>query len=232
MNAEVVLSQAEASALDDCEQRIEKGLRTFVEVGTALLRIRDERLYRTQYDTFEDYCRERWQMNRQRASQMIQAAGVSKILDNGPTTESHARELVGLEPQHAQQVWEKANETTAGKPTARAVREARQETEQILQQASEQIAEQQQAWTDAAEAERRMAEQTAHMNDRVNAERPYALAVLAVVDGLEQMPLDQYDPRILAGNIPEHVRYRLQDVAKHAQWLIDFLHAYETGAAA
>ena len=52
-------------ALTECEAVIERGLRTFVEVGEALLRIRDERLYRETHGTFEDYCRERWAMRRE-----------------------------------------------------------------------------------------------------------------------------------------------------------------------
>jgi hypothetical protein len=60
------------------------------------MEIRERRLYKA-YGTFEDYCRERWQMNRQRASQLITAAEVSKILDTAelptPRTDSVAREL-------------------------------------------------------------------------------------------------------------------------------------------
>jgi hypothetical protein len=46
------------SRLETLERVIESGLRTFVEVGEALMEIRDQRLY--QDATFEDYCRERW----------------------------------------------------------------------------------------------------------------------------------------------------------------------------
>ncbi|MGI8680849.1 MAG: hypothetical protein ACR2JO_01685 [Mycobacteriales bacterium] len=43
------LTQGEASTLDRCEQTIDKGITSFVEVGTALLQIREDRLYRTTY---------------------------------------------------------------------------------------------------------------------------------------------------------------------------------------
>ena len=75
-NALVILDATERAALTDCEATIERGLQTFVEVGTALLTIRDRRLYRAQYKTFEDYCQERWGMSRPRAYQMIDAAAV------------------------------------------------------------------------------------------------------------------------------------------------------------
>ncbi len=55
----------------ECERVIERGLNTFVEVGAALLEIRDGRLYKNDYSTFEDYCRERWGFTRMRATQLI-----------------------------------------------------------------------------------------------------------------------------------------------------------------
>ena len=54
------LSEAEAAEKMACEMVIEMGWSTFVEVGLALARIRDARLYRIEFDTFETYCRERW----------------------------------------------------------------------------------------------------------------------------------------------------------------------------
>ena len=49
-----------------CEQIIERGLGTFVEVGQALVRIRNGRLYRADFPTFETYCESRWSMSRRR----------------------------------------------------------------------------------------------------------------------------------------------------------------------
>lgn len=36
---------------------------TFIQVRDALREVRDKRLYRAQYDTFEDYCRLRWNLD-------------------------------------------------------------------------------------------------------------------------------------------------------------------------
>jgi hypothetical protein len=56
------LDGAEQEQLAQSEAISEDGLRDFFEVALALLRIRDERLYRQTHATFEDYCREKWGM--------------------------------------------------------------------------------------------------------------------------------------------------------------------------
>lgn len=117
-------------ALAECEAIIERGLNTFVEVGSALLRIRDERLYRQGYRDFESYCQTRWSFNRAHAYRLIDAATVvqrlSPIGDRLPTSESQARELVGLDPETAVQVMDLAAES-GEKVTARSIREAREQ---------------------------------------------------------------------------------------------------------
>ncbi|NJL33925.1 MAG: hypothetical protein HC893_08770 [Chloroflexaceae bacterium] len=52
--------------LERCEQIIERGLKTFFEVGAALVRVRDLKLYRVEHRTFEAYCQERWGIERRR----------------------------------------------------------------------------------------------------------------------------------------------------------------------
>ena len=49
-----------ADRLAECEAVIERGQQTFIEVGQALMEIRDSRLYRETHATFEAYCNERW----------------------------------------------------------------------------------------------------------------------------------------------------------------------------
>ena len=91
-------------SLPHYEAVIERGLKTFCEVGEALLAIRDGRLYRQDYSTFEDYCISRWGLARSRAYQLMDAAEVvgtlrmSTIVDILPATESQARPLVALLP--------------------------------------------------------------------------------------------------------------------------------------
>jgi phage N-6-adenine-methyltransferase len=118
-----IISGAEAQELLHLETIIEHGLHTFVDVGTALLKIRDSRLYRTAFDTFEDYCRQRWGLKRQRAYELIDAATVvgnlSEISDIQPARESHAAPLAALPPETQRVVWQQAVETAPnGKVTA------------------------------------------------------------------------------------------------------------------
>lgn len=81
------LTQREATALDRCEIVIERGIKTFVAVGKALVEIRDQRLYRTTYATFEDYCQQRWQLARTTAYQLVDAARVADALEAGDDVE-------------------------------------------------------------------------------------------------------------------------------------------------
>jgi hypothetical protein len=107
------LSTSEQQALSHYEQVIERGLKTFFEVGAALLRVRDLRLYRTEYRTFEEYCADRWGLARNRAYQLIDAAGVVQNVQNfgheAPTIESHAAALATLkDPEQQRQAWQQA----------------------------------------------------------------------------------------------------------------------------
>lgn len=100
----LALTEIEARQLQQCEETISAGLQTFVEVGTALLEIRDRRLYRGAYRTFEDYCDHRWGISRPRAYQLIDAAGVvtnlSTIVDTPlPSNERQARQLLRFDPE-------------------------------------------------------------------------------------------------------------------------------------
>jgi len=120
-----ITTPLEATRLQALESTIERGLHTFVEVGTALLEIRDSRLYRTTHGTFEDYCRERWGFTDRRARMLMSAAEVATNLETGPivpvlpVTESQARPLTSLEPDAQREAWARAVETAPnGRVTA------------------------------------------------------------------------------------------------------------------
>lgn len=86
-------------SLDQNEAVIERGLGTFVEVGEALMAIRDGRQYRdADYSDFDTYCRERWGFTRNRADRLIGAADIAGVMPIGttPQTESQARALAPL----------------------------------------------------------------------------------------------------------------------------------------
>lgn len=116
------LTLLEVQRLEVLESVIDAGMQTFVHVGNALLEIRDSRLYRQTHGTFDDYCRERWQMDRTYAHRTIEAAKVARNLlpiGNTPSTESQTRPLTALEPDAQREVWQRAVETAPnGKVTA------------------------------------------------------------------------------------------------------------------
>jgi hypothetical protein len=120
-----VLSEDEKTRLAALEKKVSRGLKTYIEVGRALLEIRDARLYRGQHGTFEEYCRVRWDLSARHARRVIDAAHVANVLGpNGPipTNEAQARELVPLKekPDALRAAWSEARNT--GEPTAAKVR--------------------------------------------------------------------------------------------------------------
>jgi hypothetical protein len=121
------ISLEESRRLIDLEKKIKTGLDTFVEVGEALLEIRDSRLYRIEHNTFEEYCREKWGMNPRYANRIIGASMVSENLGPmgpKPTTERQARPLTKLPPEEQPKAWAAAVEKAEGKqPTAKQVEE-------------------------------------------------------------------------------------------------------------
>lgn len=122
MTTAITLSQSKE--LVALEAAIEKGKKTFVEVGLALARIRDGKLFQADYETFEEYCRDRWGWSRPYCVQLIQAAAVAKSLPEGVAiaTESQARELSKAAPEQREEVLEEA--ASAGPVTAKAIRKA------------------------------------------------------------------------------------------------------------
>lgn len=128
---EFTLPLAEQEELDECEAVIARGLKTFVEVGNALLNIRDKKLYRAAYDTFEAYCQHRWDFSKSRANQLIAAsetvANLTTIVVKNdtpepvalPENEAQARPLTPLDPEDQRVIWQLVTESAPdGKVTA------------------------------------------------------------------------------------------------------------------
>lgn len=114
----LVISESEVAVLAQQEAIIERGLQTFYEVGTALVTIRDQRLYRQEHTTFDDYCQSRWGMARRTAYQLIDAAGVVENVRHGaqilPSNERQARPLAALPPEQQAEAWQEAVDTAPG----------------------------------------------------------------------------------------------------------------------
>lgn len=112
------LDSEEKVRLTQCEKIIEKGFNTFTEVGNALFEIRNNKLYRENHTTFEEYCKEKWQIKRQRAYELMDAAGIvntlSEISDKSELSkqsviikESHAAALGKIPEDIRNEVWQK-----------------------------------------------------------------------------------------------------------------------------
>lgn len=132
---EPTLTAEEMIALLQHEAVIERGLKAFMEVGSALTAIRNERLYRQTHETFKDYCRERWQISETYANRTIAASEVVANLKAStnntdenltttpigvvPANEAQARPLTSLPPEQQVWAWNVAVQTSPnGNPTA------------------------------------------------------------------------------------------------------------------
>jgi len=107
--------------------------RFVVEVGTSLAEIQKEHLYKVTHSSFEAYVEERFQLSRQRAYQLLEAAPVmlevSKIFDI-PIVESHARILAPIIDEHGLDAVKTVLATAQerGKVTAKSLKEASRES--------------------------------------------------------------------------------------------------------
>lgn len=131
MSSEVI-SLTESARLVELEEVIEKGIGTFIKVGEALSEIRDKRLYRVGFETFEEYCRVEWEMSKAYAFRAIAGAEVVKNLspmgDTLPRNERQARPLATLPAAEQPKAWTKAVESANGaQPTAKQVETAVEE---------------------------------------------------------------------------------------------------------
>ena len=77
-NHEMMTLFRDDQRLGELEKTIARGKQRFVEMGLALGAIRDLRLYKREYGSFEEYCRTKWGCGRQRAYRLIKAAMAEK----------------------------------------------------------------------------------------------------------------------------------------------------------
>lgn len=116
------LTTDEAGRLYELEAVIAENFQGFYAVGCALAEINQKKLYRQTHNTFEDYCRKRFEVSRQSAYRYIEA---KKIMDNlspigdktkllsasggqielMPINEAQVRPLTRLEPDAQVDAW-------------------------------------------------------------------------------------------------------------------------------
>ena len=112
------------------EERIRRGLIAWTEAGQSLAFIRDNRLYRDEFSTFEEYVEAFWDQKRDWAYKLIGSSEVAKILHSHeykPENKGQARSLIPLknEPNKLISAWDSAIEDSKnGKPTELEVKAA------------------------------------------------------------------------------------------------------------
>lgn len=125
-----LLSEDELTRL---EKKVREGLKAFVEVGNALLKIQQNRGYALRgYKTFEAYCLKEFGFTDRHGRRMITAAqtagDVQKAIGQAPASESVARELTAIanDPVTLQKVQDKLGKkkTDIAHAPAEAVAEA------------------------------------------------------------------------------------------------------------
>lgn len=127
------LTKTETKQLAALEADVKNGLAVVrdqqYKIGEALLEIRDKRLYRNDFRTFEDYCKNRWDMSKTHANRHISWTSTrQQLLESGiempPAKESQTRALNILPEKKRGEAWSKAIEANGGKmPTAKIVTE-------------------------------------------------------------------------------------------------------------
>jgi hypothetical protein len=138
---------ATARSLAQNEEIITRGQRTFIEVGNALMEIREQRQYKDAgYTDFDTYCRERWGWSKRHANRIVETAEV--VLQLGPIgpapqTEGQARPLAPLrsDPPAMREAWQDAQRIAAEreKPVTQAIVQEAVDArrDQLMQRADE-----------------------------------------------------------------------------------------------
>lgn len=103
------------------------------DIYNSLRVMHEKRLYREEYDTFEEYCRGKWGMSDQHARNLLKHGQILRVIEEDPKNqtivgsirESHTREVSDLPPEEAAAIIVETAERNDGKVTATAVRETR-----------------------------------------------------------------------------------------------------------
>ena len=116
------LTQVQTQELEKCEEIIRKGFGTFLEVGAALAKIRDEKLFLGKCESFDQYWKRELGISRTYAYNLIGSAEVSQQLssieniDVKPLNEAQLRELIGVKEEKRIDAWKRAVELAGDKP--------------------------------------------------------------------------------------------------------------------
>ena len=129
------MTEVERRLRDDCEAKVRTGLQAtqaVQEAGKALKTLKDNDLWRDSHDSWETYCRERFQLSTRRALQLIEFAGMSAVYGELTGTsgsdvpsERAMRPLAGLDEDAVAEALKEAIDESGGQtPTPKAIRRA------------------------------------------------------------------------------------------------------------
>lgn len=209
------------ATLIELEEIIGRGLASFIEVGDALVTVRDAGLYREHAETFEAYCIDRWGLSRKRAYDLIGAAQtvneLSPIGDTPmPANEAQARELRPLKGQPEKAAEAMRTAAADGNPTAKKIADA------VKEQLEEKVAEAEAKAADKAELDALKAAHTPDNFDPDAEEKRVAERgkFSRLCRDLSNLP----PPAAFIANHGEYLRERYVTGAERAyEWLDAFL---------
>ncbi|MDE2100104.1 MAG: hypothetical protein KGL39_22810 [Patescibacteria group bacterium] len=115
------LTTKESTRFSHLDKVIERGKKAFVEVGLALMEIKDAKLYREKFKTFDEYCTSRG-ITKQHAYRLIEAAPVAQS-EVKVTSQNAANALAKVPPPYRKQVVEEAEALGEGEVTAKNIKE-------------------------------------------------------------------------------------------------------------
>jgi hypothetical protein len=111
-------------------QDIQAGLNAFQRAGKKLIKIRDQRLYREEYDTFEDFCRATLGKSKSYVNNVIQGYElIQALIAQGetvlPDSERLARQLAKYPKSDRNFIWKRAVQIAGQKkPSYKLLRQA------------------------------------------------------------------------------------------------------------
>ncbi len=123
------LTTDESQELETLEAVVDTNLRGFHDTALALYAIRQKKLYRQHSETFEEYCRSRFSLEKSHVNRLMDTVPIMQALKESspigevPKNEAQARELKRVPSEKVAEVWQKAVDTAPeGGVTAQHVR--------------------------------------------------------------------------------------------------------------
>lgn len=134
-----LLNIQEQERLKECELVIKTGIQTFYQVGQALAEIRESKLYRHEFNTFEEYCDIKWNFSGRYARSLMTSFNVIENLKSGtivplPENLGQTKYLAQLDTDLRLYVWNNiinTFETITGKVVEQEVKKHKQLNEAV-----------------------------------------------------------------------------------------------------